>query len=85
MNFTQALTVLNEHKVEHHLAPRVQMCPNGDKIMFSDYKGEILQANGTMCLKFIDTDQERKIDAGISWPYEKLEPYECLISDQFYQ
>ena len=56
MNYTQAINVLDENKVEHHLAPRMQMCPPDDAIMFSDYKGELLAANGTMCLKFIDTD-----------------------------
>ena len=38
-----------------------------------------------MCLKFIDTEKERDIEVGLSWPYQKLEPYECLISDEFYQ
>ena len=42
--------------------------------------GELLAADGTMCLKFIDTEQEKKIDVGVSWPYEKLEPGECLIA-----
>ena len=41
-------------------------------------EGELLGSN--MCLKFIDTDQEKKIDVGVSWPYEKLEPGECLIA-----
>ena len=36
-----------------------------------------------MCLKFIDTDQEKKIGVGVAWPYEALKPYECLISDDF--
>ena len=54
-------------------------------MMFSDYKGDLLAPNGTMCLKFIDTDKEREIEAGLAWPYAKLEPYECLISDEFYQ
>lgn len=36
-----------------------------------------------MCLKFIDTEQEKDIDVGVSWPYEKLEPYECLIAQEF--
>ena len=61
------------------------MCPPDDMLMLSDFKGELLAQNGTMCLKFIDTDQERKIDVGMTWPYEKLKPYECLISDEFYE
>lgn len=36
-----------------------------------------------MCMKWLDTDQEKKIDVGVSWPYDKLEPYECLISSDF--
>ena len=39
--------------------------------------------NGTMCLKFIDTAQEKAIDLGVSWPYEKLAPDECLLSSEF--
>ena len=36
-----------------------------------------------MCLKFIDTDKEKQIGVGTSWPFEKLAPNECLISNQF--
>ena len=36
-----------------------------------------------MCLKFIDTEQEKAIDLGVSWPYEKLAPNECLVSSEF--
>ena len=54
-------------------------------MMFSDYKNDLLAPNGTMCLKFIDTEKEKEIELGMSWPYEKLEPHECLISDEFYQ
>ena len=39
--------------------------------------------NGTMCIKWLDTEQEKAIDVGVSWPYNKLEPYECLISSAF--
>ena len=60
------------------------MCPPGKAMMFSDYKGDLLAPNGTMCLKFIDSEKEKEIELGMSWPYEKLEPYECLISDEFY-
>ena len=52
--------------------------------MFKNAQGtSYLAPNGTMCLKFIDTDQEKKINLGVSWPYEPLKPYECLISDDF--
>ena len=33
-----------------------------------------------MCLKWLDTELERKINLGVSWPYDKLQPYECLVS-----
>lgn len=85
MNYTQAVAILEENHVEHHLSPRIQMCPPGKKIMFSDFRGDLLAPNGTMCLKFIDSEKERAIEVGVSWPYPKLEPYECLISDEFYQ
>ena len=33
-----------------------------------------------MCFKWIDTEQEKEINVGVSWPYDKLEPNECLVS-----
>lgn len=36
LNYTQAIAILNENKVEHHMAPRIQMCPPGKQMMFSD-------------------------------------------------
>lgn len=36
-----------------------------------------------MCLKFFDTEKEREIDLGVTWPYKKLAPYECLLADSF--
>ena len=36
-----------------------------------------------MCLKFMDTEQEKKIDLGVGWPYSAMEPYECMISSGF--
>ena len=36
-----------------------------------------------MCLKMIDTEKEKKIDLGVSWPYEKLEYGECIIGSNF--
>lgn len=34
-------------------------------------------------MKFFDTNQEKKIGAGISWPFHKLKPYECVISEDY--
>ena len=42
-------------------------------MQFTDSAGVELAVNGTMCLKMIDTDQEKKIEAGVNWPFEKLE------------
>ena len=36
-----------------------------------------------MCLKFMDTEQEKKIDLGVGWPYSAMEAYECMISNEF--
>jgi len=36
-----------------------------------------------MCLKMIDTEQEKSIDLGVSWPYEKLQKGECIIAVDF--
>lgn len=36
-----------------------------------------------MCLKMIDTEKEKNIDLGVSWPYEKLEYGECIIAAAF--
>ena len=51
--------------------------------MFTDMDGTQLATNGTMCLKFIDTAQEKKIDVGVSWPFEALKKGECIISSDF--
>jgi len=59
------------------------MCPADNHIRVTDAQENILAPDGTMCLKFFDTDQESKIDVGVSWPYEKLERYECIIADDF--
>ena len=34
-------------------------------------------------MKYFDTEQEAAINAGVSWPYEKLGPYEMLLADDF--
>lgn len=36
-----------------------------------------------MCMKWLDTEKEKAIKVGTSWPYEKLNPYECVIADKF--
>ena len=77
------VSVLEENGVEHHLSPRFQICPDGNAIRLSDDQAKKLVPDGTMCLKFFDTKQEKKIEAGVGWPFEKLEPYECLISSDF--
>ena len=59
------------------------MCPSDDQMMFTNAEGGQLTSNGTMCLKFIDTKQEKKIDLGVGWPYEALDPYQCIISSGF--
>ena len=84
MNYTQAVANLNEANVEHHLSPRYQMCPYyEDQINIYNTEGTQLVDGGTMCLKWLDTDQEKAINVGVSWPYDKLEPYECLVSVEF--
>ena len=36
-----------------------------------------------MCVKFIDTEQEKEIAVGVGWPYEKMGPGECIIGSEF--
>lgn len=79
LNYTRAVEVLAENNIEAHISPRYQICvPN---MKMTNAEGEYLAAFGTMCMKFIDTEQEKKIDVGVSWPFEKLGPGECLIAD----
>ena len=52
-------------------------------MQFTDAAGTELAPNGTMCMKFFDTEQEKAIDAGVSWPYEKLEYGECIIAADY--
>ena len=78
------MAILDEYSIDHNISPRYQACPPRDNMLFMNADGtEYLAPNGTMCLKFIDTNQEKKINLGVSWPYGPLEPYECLISDDF--
>ena len=74
---------MEENKVEAYLSPRQQICPPTISMEFTDSEGEKLAQDGTMCLKMIDTKQEKKIDAGVSWPFEKLEKGECIIASDF--
>ena len=46
-------------------------------------EGTEIAQNGTMCLKFMDTEKEKEIDLGVGWPYTAMEPYECMISSEF--
>ena len=79
LNYTLATQLLQENEIEHHLSPRYEICP----VDFKDTDGNDLAPPDTMCLKFIDTDQEREIGVGVMWPYEKLQLGECLISSDF--
>ena len=36
-----------------------------------------------MCFKFLDTDREKEIEIGSSWPFAKLNPYECIVPSTF--
>ena len=73
--------MLEEADVEHHLSPRFQICPGGDNGEFTDAStGDQIANNGTLCMKFIDTKQEESIDLGVAWPYDELDPNECIVS-----
>ena len=39
-NYTQAVAVMEENDIEHHLAPRYQMCPPGGKMNLRNTAGE---------------------------------------------
>ena len=55
------------------------MCPYTNQIRVTGAQGNMLAPDGTMCLQFGDTDQEKEIGVGVSWPHEKLGPNECII------
>ena len=59
------------------------MCPFGNQMNVRNLDGTDLAPSGTMCLKWLDTEQEKAINVGVSWPYEKLEPYDCIVSSTF--
>ena len=83
MNYTQVVNVLDENSVEHYISPRYQMCPIGDMMQVMNSEGIEIAQNGTMCIKFMDTEQEKAIDLGVGWPYSAMEPYECMIATEF--
>ena len=83
MNFTRAVEVMEENEVDYYFSPRYQMCPSYDKISFMNSEGRKMAGDGTMCLKFIDTEKEYEIYLGTSWPFDKLGPGECIISNIF--
>ena len=74
---------MQDNDVEAYLSPRFQINEGQNRIQFTDTSGTELAKMGTMNLKFIDTEQEKKIDLGISWPFEKLKRGECIISTVF--
>ena len=41
-------------------------------MFFTNAQGTQIAPNGTMCLKFIDTKQEEKIDLGVGWPFAPM-------------
>ena len=56
LNYTQAVLTMRDNNVEAHLSPRMQLCGRDNMMMFKNSAGNYLTKNGTMCLKFIDTD-----------------------------
>jgi len=45
--------------------------------------GEIVglydEASQNPCIKWLDSDKEKAMELGVSWPFSKLKPYECVI------
>ena len=60
---------MQDNDVEAYLSPRFQINEDYNRINFTDTSGTELAKMSTMNLKFIDTEQEKKIDLGISWPF----------------
>ena len=65
------------------MAPRFQLSGYQDLVQFSNADGKKLAKDGAMCLKFIDTEKEKQIGLGTTWPFKKLNPHECIISNKF--
>ena len=56
------------------------MCPQPYQIEISTDQGQITNSDEqSLCLKFIDTQQEKEIGVGTSWPFAKLSPNECIV------
>lgn len=34
-------------------------------------------------MKWLDSDKEKAMELGVSWPFSKLNPYECVIGNSF--
>ena len=81
INYTHAVEVFDDELgIEHYTAPRMQVCPYGDQMQMTDAQGNQLGSNGTMCLKFFDTEMEKDIQAGVGWPFDPLEKNQCIVS-----
>lgn len=76
------MQLLTENDVTAYLSPRQQICSPDTKFT-SAATGQKIATDGTMCVSMIDTDQEKEIGVGVSWPFEKLGPKECIISKEF--
>ena len=62
LNFTKAEQVLKEQDIEHYMSPRQQLCPPNEQMQVTNADtGSELGPDGSMCLKFIDTDREKNI------------------------
>ena len=76
--YTQTTRFLDYAKVEsyygeatYNLAPRYHMCQINVGTVFEG------------CIMAFDTDREQDIDLGVSYPFEKLNKGECLISEEW--
>ena len=89
MNYTRVVEVLDQKSIESdRLAPRFESCLKDYRIevFTEDSAGEIINiyAGGpTPCMKWLDSDKEKAMELGVSWPFSKLNPYECVIGNSF--
>ena len=84
LNYTAAVDVLDQKNIEHHMTPRYEQCPHNFTVQISADEGKITYDDKKeLCFKFIDTDREKEIDLGTSWPFAKLNPYECIVPSEF--
>lgn len=56
LNYTAATAALDQNDITYNMAPRYQLCPQGDSIQFVDNVGTELLPNGTTCFKFFDSE-----------------------------